>query len=219
MGQASFADGVALPSPRCRPSEDAVEANWLIASLGRVPSFARPLPLPFGPSFTAGVLQTLPRVGGVAATTGIPERLATAEGCPAGSPAFLSPDAPAGSLLVAMGAALWFFPPAGKLVVAGMLADGVDGKAERPGAALAACAPTNCSISRSPNDAAGAAVAAGISEVAADGLSAVTGTGAINPSASGDSRIQEACQVPSAGCRREIVAEWRNRLDSRILLA
>jgi hypothetical protein len=69
---------------------------------------------------------------------------------------------------VAMGAALPVFPP------------GADGKAELRGAMVATCAPGNCAISRSPNDAAGAAVAVEPAETTAAGLSAVTGTVAIN---------------------------------------
>jgi len=139
----------------------------------------------------ASAFQAFPKIGGCAATTAIPRRLAAAEACPTDSPDFFSPDALAGTLLLAMGAAPAFFPPAGKLVVGETLAAGADGKAERAGAPVAACAPTNCSISKSPNDAAGAAVAAGISEVAATGLSAVTGTGAINPSASGTAGLNK----------------------------
>jgi hypothetical protein len=156
----------------------------------------------------ASAFQAFPKIGGCAATTAIPRRLAAAEACPTDSPDFFSPDALAGTLLLAMGAAPAFFPPAGKLVVGETLAAGADGKAERAGAPVAACAPTNCSISKSPNDAAGAAVAAGISEVAAAGRSAVTGTGAINPSASGQqdstSRSGAKRRLLAANCGRVV---------------
>jgi len=154
----------------------------------------------------ASAFQAFPKIGGCAATTAIPRRLAAAEACPTDSPDFFSPDALAGTLLLAMGVAPAFFPPAGKLVVGETLADGAGGKVEPAGTAPGA--PMNCNISRSPNDAAGAAVAAGISEVAAAGRSAVTGTGAINPSASGQqdstSRSGAKRRLLAANCGRVV---------------
>jgi hypothetical protein len=278
MGQAAFVDAGAAASPRRRPLEESVEANWLAPSPGRAALFASPVPSPVGPSFTAGIatadtaetcvgcgadaaagaepkdcaegipggiadktgiaaetgdasteasaspvaglssprtkcvcaaaaFQALPAVGGCAATSGICSRVATAEACPTDAPAFFSLEALARTLLVAMGAAPSFFPPAGKLAVGKIFADDAGGKAERAGAAVATCGPSNCTISNSPNDAAGAVVAAGISTLAAAGLSAVTGTGAINPSASG-----QQDSTSRSGAKRRLLAgkSWRS---------
>ena len=269
MGQVAFVDAGAAASPPRKPLEEAVEANWLATSPGRASLFASPVPLPVGPSFTAGraeicesrgadaraetkdcaegipvgiadktgiadetgdagteasagsiaesssprtrsvcgaaAFQAFPKIGGCAATTAIPTNLARAEAGPTDSPDFFSPDALAGTLLLAMGVAPAFFPPAGKLVVGETLADGAGGKVEPAGTAPGA--PMNCNISRSPNDAAGAAVAAGISEVAAAGRSAVTGTGAINPSASG-----QQDSTSRSGAKRRLLAANRGRV-------
>lgn len=101
------------------------------------------------------------------------------------------------------GAVLAFFPATGELVVAARSAAGA-ANAERAAETVATCGPGSCAISRSPNDATGAAVAFGIAGTTADGLSAVMETAAINASASETTEVNRQVRCQPTISAREI---------------